>query len=217
MVEIEEADYALVLQQIGALDTLQTSLGVLPEAIAADASGRLAAKVTLWAFVEFLRSVELPSSTRGPIVELHLALSALDVGKTLPILERARVGRGEQKTSDLEWAHKAVGAAALELRYREMKIAGEPAPLESAARWVAYRIRHWPILKLAPPDKNQTDLDAGRIKRWREDINENPNKAALQVYERYTVEPSEITAEGLLRTQLEKWGIKTKKSQQDGF
>ena len=217
MCENEDPDWNLALRQIEAIACLETDLLALPEAIAADASGRLAARVTLGAFVEFLKSVELPSSTRGPIVELHFALSALDVGKTLPILERARVGRGEQKTSNLEWIQRAMAAATLELRYREMKIAGEPAPLETAALWVAYRIRHWPILKLAKPGKNQTNLDVGRIKRWREDINEDPNKAALQVYERYTVEPSEISAEALLSTQLEKWGIKTKKSQQDGF
>jgi len=213
MVEIEEADYALVLQQIGALDALQTSLGVLPEAIAADVSGRMAARVLLGAFYQFLISAHFSSTTLGPIVDLLGALEALDAGKTLPLVKAKRVGRGSKVVADVEWIPRIIAAAALELKYREFRRLGTTKSLDAAASWVVGKIQEWPALRYSISVENHMQIDKGRIKKWRTYLDASFGTQAGSLFKLLISKDNKYTAEQVLTSEPIQWGFATKKFQ----
>ena len=193
-----------------ALAALKADLADVATEQATGISERRAASITLVSLYSFLIRAELPLGAQ--IVGLITALEALDAGTVLPLV-KPKVRRGNRPITEGERIARAVAAAALELRYRELKKAGEAKPLQSAAEWVAREIRDWPELPYSKETEDQSKLDRGRIKKWRSDFIEAPDSDAADIYRFLTTRTPLGTAAQLLETEPGQWGFATKKSQ----
>ena len=129
----------------------------------------------------------------------------------MPLFKPA-LKRGNRPITEGERIPRAVAAAALELRYRELKKAGQPKPLKSVAEWVAREITDWPALPYSKETEDQSELDRGRIKKWRSEFIEAPVSDAAEIYRYLTTRTPRGTAEQLLKTEPSQWGFATKKS-----
>jgi len=195
-----------------ALTALKADLAEVAAEQAKGISDRRAANITLVSLYRFLVNAKLPVGAQGQIVELVKALEALDSGTVVPLVKPA-LKCGNRSVTGGERIPRAVAAAALELRYRELKKQGEAKPLQSAASWVAHLIRDWPVLGYSGTTDSPANLDQGRIKKWRSELIEVPTSDAATIYRFLTTRRPTGTAKQLLETEPSQWGFATKKSQ----
>ena len=209
-------DEELVINHIEALARLETELAEAAECLASadDPTGRQGARNALAAIHRFLCAAQVPYASRGPVIKLFGALAALDQGNVLPIVEPAPVGRGNRPVTAAEWLPRALAAAALELRYLELKKQGTEKPLDEAATWVARETSDWPDLTSSGDIEERRDVERKRIKKWRSEMMERPQDDPVVILFKYlTAEERNSTAKELLDTEPAVWGIKTQKSQ----
>lgn len=204
----DDEDDKAVLNRIEALAKLETELAEAATNFKSDAIGRRGAQNALVAVYRFLCAVKIPRTSSSPIVRLAIALGALDQGKVLPLTKPKRVSTAHP-LAEGEGISRAVAAAALELRYRELKKQGSEKPYEKAAAWVAYSIRDW--VELTTCRGNPT----GVVKRWRAEMSERkPKDIIFMLYRGLICQEPGRTAEQLLKREQSEWGIQTKKSEQ---
>ena len=197
-----------LVNRIEAIVALETELAGAAANFKSDATGRRGAQNALVAVYRFLCAVKIPHASSSSIVRLAIALDALDQGKVLPLTKPKRVGTAHP-LAEGEGISRAVAAAALELRYRELKKQGSEKPYEEAAAWVAYSIRDWVELKSC------RGASTGVVKRWRAEMSERKPKDIIFMLYRYLIgEELGRTAERLLKREQSEWAIQTKKSEQ---
>ena len=186
---------ALVFQRIEALAALENELTEAVQSSSHNGSGREAAGKALAAIYRFLCAAKVPSELRVPIIELAGALDALNVGKVLPLVA-PQATAGRPPLTEGEWIPRAIAAAALEVRYRELKKSGEEKSLPKAASWVARKIRDRPGFESSKPSP-------GRILDWRSALMEEPNSPLANLYGFLITRYS--TAEELLAKEIGEW------------
>ena len=209
-------DDEILLARMEALVTLEVELAEAAECLASadDPTGRQGARNALAAIHRFLCAAQVPYASRGPVIKLFGALAALDQGNVLPIVEPAPVGRGNRPVTAAEWLPRALAAAALELRYLELKKQGTEKPLDEAAAWVARETSDWPDLTSSGDIEERRDVERKRIKKWRSEMKERASGDPIVAVFNFLTAPERTwTAKQLLTTEPLGWGIKTQKSQ----
>ncbi len=198
-----EADDQVVLRRVGALAELETSLATISDQ-QPDPSGRDRARNALVALHKFLVASDIPHASLGPIVHLVVALDALDAGSAIPLVNRNSTG-SRPRLADGELLLRVVAAAALELRFQELKKSGE----ENASQWVAGHVRHWVGVGRSDRGRN----GAARMIRWREDVTGLAKENSRVWLYKFLTDPGRNqTARLLLETEPQMWGIQIKKS-----
>jgi len=205
-------EYELVIARIEALAQLETELADAAAIFRSDETGRRGAQKALVAVHKLLCATNVPQATYGPLIALAAALEALDQGKALPMVRPSRKGKGHPVT-EAEAIPRAVAAAALELRYRELKKGGDENALDNAAAWAAREIRDWAVLKSASNPEDQLKLDQGRIKSWRAELTgKQVKRPSTAIYDFLTAEDRGYTAKQVLEIEPAIWGVQTRKS-----
>jgi len=199
-----------------ALVALEAELAEAAECLASadDPTGRQGARNALAAIHRFLCAAQVPYASHGPVIKLFGALEALDQGNVLPIVKPAPVGRGNRPVTATEWLPRALAAAALELRYLELKKQGTERPLDEAAAWVARETSDWPDLTSSGDIEARRAVEREKIKKWRSEMKERSQDNSIVILFNYlTARERNCTAEQLLTIEPAFWGIKTQKSQ----
>ena len=190
---------------------LERELAEAAANFASDQTGRRGAQNALVAVHRFLCTIKVPDASLGPITQIAFALAALDEGKVLPLTEPKYSSNGHPITES-EWVARALAAAALELRFQELKADGSENALDKAAAWVANEIRDWLELKVSDPE-TQSKTDQGRVKRWRSQMSEKPAEdPTVGLYRYFIAKERGWTAKELLEQQAAVYGVQTRKS-----
>ena len=212
----DDEDDKTVFNRIEALAQLETELAEAALCFASvdDPTGRQGARNALAAVHRFLCATKVPYASHGPIVKIFIALEALDHGNVLPIVKAPVIGRGNRPITEAEWIPRAIAAAALELRYAELKKQGTEKSLDEAAAWVVRETSNWPDLQSSGDVEARREIETGRIKKFRSEMMERPQDDPVVILFKYlTAKERNCTAEELLDTEPAVWGIKTQKSQ----
>jgi hypothetical protein len=191
---------------------LERDLAEAAANFSSDETGRRGVQNALVAVHRFLCAIKVPDASLGPITQVVFALAALDEGKVLPLTERKYIGKGHPIT-EADWVARALAAAALELRFQELKADGRENALDNAAAWVANEIRDWVDLKISTDPETQSKTDQGRVKRWRSQMSEKPPEdPTVELYHYFTAKERGWTAKELLERQSAVYGVQTRKS-----
>ena len=198
---------------------IQVALAELEANLAADEAKKLnnispreGVSNTLASIYKFLRKLGLSVSAEAQIYQLVDALNSLDVGEVRPLLSPVIV-KGNRPTTEGDLMPKAVAAAALHLKFLELKTQGEPKALDAAATWVARKIRNWEVLKDTGSADNHPNRDMGRIKKWRTDFIADPSPQSGEYFKFLISKEKNFTADQILKDEPEQWGFATKKFQ----
>jgi hypothetical protein len=143
----------------------------------------------------------------GPLHALAGALNTLGEGGKPALLATDR-GKGRPAFSTHQWVQRAVVAAALELRTRELR-QSEPRGRDhrqKAAAWVVDRTRSWGIWQ-ARSGAGSKPTPVRTVSDWRRSLNTAPHaEHGRTLFNRYLDPALHLTAEDLLQ-EAECWGI----------
>jgi len=167
---------------------------------------------TLASIYKFLRKLGLSVSAEAQIYQLVYALNSLDFGEVKPLLSPVIV-KGNRPNTEGDLMPKAAAAAALHLKFLELKTQGEPKALDAAATWVARKIRNWEVLKDTGSADNHPDRDMRRIKKWRTDFMADPSPQSGEYFKFLISKEKNFTADQILKDEPIQWGFATKKFQ----
>lgn len=205
-------DDEVVKQRLEALVTLETDLAEAAKKFSDGfEGGREGVRNALVSVHRFLCATQIPHDLHGPIVALTVALEALDKGTVLPIVKPKKV-RGTHYISEGEWIPRCIVAAALELRFHELKTPGTSAALKEATDWVWRRVKDWSVLPASGDPQTQEHRDKRNIQKWRSEMKERPSdESKVQLYLFLTGSTLGTSAENLLKAEPAQWGIAAKK------